>query len=149
MKKKIMAVASSGGHWIQLLRLAPVFEAYEVCFVTTTEGSRSEVEGYEFYSVTNATRKSKLNFLFMIFEWIGIIRKAKPDIIITTGAAPGMVALLVGKLFRKKTIWIDSIANVEELSTSGKIAKRFADLHLTQWRELSHPEGPKYLGSVL
>jgi UDP-N-acetylglucosamine:LPS N-acetylglucosamine transferase len=149
MKKRILAVASSGGHWTQLLRLIPVFEGHEVSFVSTNAGGRQEVEGYDYYKVTNATRKAKFNFVVMFFEWLLIVLKSRPHVIITTGSAPGMVALAVGKLFGKKTIWIDSIANVEQLSSSGKIARRFADLYLTQWESLARPDGPQYMGSVL
>ena len=149
MKKRILAVASSGGHWTQLLRLMPVFEGHEVTFVSTNTGGRQEVEGFDYYCVTNATRKSKINFVVMFFEWLKIVGKTNPHVIVTTGSAPGMMALAVGKLYRKKTVWIDSIANVEQLSSSGKIAKRFADLYLTQWEQLSSPGGPKYMGSVL
>src|SRR5688572_14021606 len=42
-RKKILAVASSGGHWTQLLRLRPAFDGCEVVFVTTQSGSRAEV----------------------------------------------------------------------------------------------------------
>lgn len=148
-RKRILAVASSGGHWIQLLRLLPAFERHQVTFVTTTEGNRADVEGHAFRVVTNATRRSKWKFVVMVFEWIRIMRKDDPQVIVTTGSAPGMVALAVGKLFGKRTVWIDSIANVERLSTSGRLAGRFADLHLTQWEHLSRPGGPEYRGSVL
>lgn len=148
-RKKILAVASSGGHWIQLLRIRPAFGDHEITFVTTTDGSRSDVEGHGFRRVTNATRKSGMNFPVMFAQWVWIILQERPDVIVTTGSAPGMVALAVGKLFRKRTVWIDSIANVERLSTSGRIAGRFADLHLTQWEHLAGPSGPRYMGNVL
>jgi hypothetical protein len=42
----------------------------------------------------------------------------KPNIILTTGAAPGVLAVIVGKLRGPKNIWVDSIANVERLALS-------------------------------
>ena len=56
---------------------------------------------------------------------------------------------MCGKLLGAKTIWVDSIANAQELSLSGKRAGKFADLWLTQWQELSNKNGPQYGGSVL
>jgi hypothetical protein len=50
---------------------------------------------------------------------------------------------------RARTIWIDSIANVERLSSSGAQARRVADVWLTQWEHLARPEGPEYWGAVL
>lgn len=97
----------------------------------------------------NATRKSFWNFFRMFFQIFRILRKIRPDIIITTGSAPALMTLLVGRLFRTKNIWIDSIANVNELSTSGKQARYFADLYLTQWQNLAKRGGPEYKGAVL
>jgi UDP-N-acetylglucosamine:LPS N-acetylglucosamine transferase len=148
-KKKILAVASSGGHWTQLLRLRPAFSDCEVVFASTIIGNADEVEGFDFYRIVNATRKSVWNFFIMFFQVFKIIYAVKPDIIVTTGSAPGLMTLTVGKLFRKKTVWIDSIANVNQLSTSGKKARFVADLYLTQWEDLAKPEGPHYKGSVL
>ena len=148
-KTKVLAIASAGGHWIQLLRLRPAFEESEVVFISTDSGNAVEVEGYIFHHIVNATRKSAWNFFRMFFQLVRIISRVKPDVIVTTGSAPGLMALAVGKLFRKKTVWIDSIANVNQLSGSGQKAKHFADLYLTQWEELSSPDGPQYKGAVL
>ena len=75
--------------------------------------------------------------------------RVRPDAVITTGAAPGYFALRLGRLFGARTIWIDSMANAEELSLSGQKARRHADLWLTQWEHLAKPDGPQFLGSVL
>jgi UDP-N-acetylglucosamine:LPS N-acetylglucosamine transferase len=75
------------------------------------------------------------------------IRKEKPEAIITTGAAPGLVYLLAGKLLGRKTIWIDSIANAEHLSASGRMASRFASRTYTQWENLATGK-IQYAGNV-
>ena len=68
---------------------------------------------------------------------------------ISTGAAPGYFALRMGRWFRARTVWVDSIANVEELSLSGAKVRPYADLYLTQWEHLAVEGGPTYAGSVL
>lgn len=146
---KVLAIASDGGHWVQLLRLRPAFIGLEVVYVSTNIENRQEVEGCEFFEVINANRKMLGNFFTMFLQIFRIIRIVKPHTIITTGAAPGLVALIVGKLFRTKNIWIDSIANVETLSSSGKKARFVADLYLTQWEALQKKEGPLFKGSIL
>ena len=70
-------------------------------------------------------------------------------VVISTGAAPGFFGLAFGKLLGARTIWIDSMANVEELSLSGRQVRRFADLWLTQWPHLARPDGPRYEGGVV
>jgi hypothetical protein len=73
----------------------------------------------------------------------------RPDVVISTGAAPGFLALRLGRLLGARTIWVDSVANGEELSMSGKLAGRYADLWLTQWEHLAHEGGPQFRGNVL
>jgi hypothetical protein len=61
-----------------------------------------------------------------------------------------MIALVLAKLFfRSRTIWIDSIANCEQMSLSGILARRFSDAWLTQWPQLQRAGGPDYWGAVL
>ncbi|MBT7541048.1 MAG: oligosaccharide biosynthesis protein Alg14, partial [Gammaproteobacteria bacterium] len=46
-------------------------------------------------------------------------------------------------------MFIDSIANAEQLSLSGELAVSHADVMLTQWPELSDGSAIQYYGSVL
>jgi hypothetical protein len=78
-----------------------------------------------------------------------VMLRVRPDAVITTGAAPGYFAIRLGRLFGARTVWIDSIANAEEMSLSGQKVRHHADLWLTQWEHLATPDGPQYLGSVL
>ncbi len=148
-KTKILAIASSGGHWIQLMRLVPAFAGSEVIYVSTHSGYKEQVKGSVFHSVSDATRWEKMKLIKMAFEVRRIINTEKPDIIISTGAAPGLMAIIWGRLSGKKTIWIDSIANVDRISMSGRIAKPFASLHLTQWEHLANGISTIFKGTVL
>jgi len=147
--KKVVAVASGGGHWVQLLRIRPAFEGMSVEFISTNAGYASQVDQV-LHVVTDASMWEKLKLIKMFIEVAYIIFKVKPDFVITTGAAPGYAAIMFGKLLGAKTIWIDSVANSETLSSSGKRAKRWADIWLTQWPHLvDEVNGLKTWGSVL
>lgn len=138
LKMKILAIASAGGHWNQLLRLLPAFESHSTTFVSTKENFKTMVPGHQFYSVPNATRWNKLGLISIFFKIFKIVKTTRPDVIITTGAAPGLMAIISGRLLGYKTLWIDSIANVEAVSLSGKIAQLFATRTYTQWPDLSN-----------
>jgi UDP-N-acetylglucosamine:LPS N-acetylglucosamine transferase len=73
----------------------------------------------------------------------------RPEVVVSTGAAPGYFAMRLGKLLGRRTIWIDSIANVEQMSMTGQLVGRYADLWLTQWVHLARPGGPYFMGAVL
>ncbi|MDE5594558.1 MAG: hypothetical protein K2I89_03170 [Muribaculaceae bacterium] len=68
--------------------------------------------------------------------------------VISTGAAPGFAALMAARVCGVKTIWIDSIANVQRLSASGRIARMFVSRIYTQWPALAD-EKVIYAGNVL
>ena len=146
--KRVLAVASSGGHWTQLRRLRPAFAGHDVAYVTTDPGHRAEVGDARFYAVRDANRWNKLTLLISALQIGWVLLKERPDIVISTGAAPGYLAIRGARLLRARTAWIDSIANVEEVSLSGRLASEQADLCLTQWPHLA-AERVTYQGSVL
>lgn len=147
----ILAVASTGGHWIQLRRLGEAFAGHSVAYVTVSEKYRPEAKGAPFYPVIDISRSNQHDVVRLSWQMISILLKERPRVIVTTGAGPGLLAIAIGKMFfGARTIWIDSIANSEKLSHSGRVARRFADIWLTQWPHLaSEEEGPLYRGAVL
>ncbi len=148
--RKVLAIASGGGHWIQLRRLAPVFEGLDVAYVSVLPGYAADVPGHRFYAVQAATRWDRWKLVVLVVQLARILLKERPHVVVTTGSAPGIIALTLAKtLLRAKTIWIDSIANCERMSSSGLQARRVADVWLTQWPELQVKGGPQYWGSVL
>lgn len=145
--KKILLVASAGGHWIQVNRLSQAFDGHHVIYVTTQPDLKKQ--GEIFYRVPDASRWDRLRILLLACKMLCIMLRVRPDIVMTTGALPGFFAVLFGKTLGAKTIWLDSIANSETLSLSGQKAGKYADLWLTQWEHLARPEGPHYHGAVL
>jgi len=150
MTSGILAIASGGGHWIQLRRLQPAFEGLDVTFVSVQPTYAEQVRGHRYYAVRDVTRWDRWGIIVLVAQIMRILIIVRPRVVITTGSAPGMIALTLAKvLFRSKTMWIDSIANCEQMSSSGARASRFADAWLTQWPKVQRPSGPNYWGSVL
>lgn len=134
---------------MQMKRLASAFIGHNLVVVTTHAGYRGELAEERFYTVTDANLRSKFRLMRLAVEVGLIVARERPDVVISTGAAPGYFALRFGKVWRAKTVWVDSIANVDQLSVSGAKVRRYADLWLTQWAHLARPNGPQYVGSVL
>lgn len=145
---KVLAVASKGGHWVELLRLLPAFSGMEMVYISTDPNLAVTVEGSKFYNVPDANRWNKFKLVKIFMIVFKIVYKERPKFVISTGAAPGLMALMAGKMLGIKTIWIDTIASAEKLSLSGRIALKFVDRLYTQWPDLS---GPKiiYAGNIL
>jgi UDP-N-acetylglucosamine:LPS N-acetylglucosamine transferase len=147
-RRRVLAVASSGGHWVQLRRLRPAFEGHDVAYVTTDAGHRTEVGQARFYCVVDANRWDKLALLRSAVKIAWVLLRERPHVVVSTGAAPGYLALRGAKLLGARTVWIDSVANVEELSLSGQMSSSMADLCLTQWPHLAR-DTVAFEGSVL
>jgi UDP-N-acetylglucosamine:LPS N-acetylglucosamine transferase len=148
-KIKILAVASGGGHWVQLKRLYPAFEGLDVTFVSVNAQYSADVKPYRFYTVRNATRYQKVALIVLFLQLLAILIRERPTVVVSTGSAPGIVALRIGKWLGARTVWIDSIANIDQISLSGRLAGPYADLWLTQWPHLALPGGPYYVGQIL
>jgi UDP-N-acetylglucosamine:LPS N-acetylglucosamine transferase len=150
MTGKILAIASGGGHWVQLRRLMPAFDELDVVFASAYADYAADVAPHRFYNFRDANRLLKRNILLLFFQITYILLKERPRIVVTTGALPGLLASILAKsLLRSKVIWIDSIANCEKMSTSGANARRFSDIYLTQWPHLAGEAKAEYWGAVL
>jgi UDP-N-acetylglucosamine:LPS N-acetylglucosamine transferase len=146
--KKILAVATGGGHWNELVLLSAAFREGQVKYVTTIDGL-PQIEGFDdFAIIVDGNKNKKLTTLISVFQLLNIFIKFKPDVVITTGAAAGVVAVFLGKIFRSKTIWVESIANTEQLSLSGNLVKSHVNIMLTQYKHLADGDKLQYQGKI-
>lgn len=149
-RPKVLAISSGGGHWVQLLRLRPAFEGCDVVYATVREGYRADVgTDADFRVIPDGNRWNKIKLLRSALGVVFLLFSVKPDVIVTTGAAPGYFGVRFGKWLGARVVWVDSVANAEELSMSGEQAGSFVDLWLTQWPHLARDGGPQCFGSVL
>tara|TARA_R110002096_G_scaffold434033_1_gene654515 strand:+ start:557 stop:1021 length:465 start_codon:yes stop_codon:yes gene_type:complete len=146
---KVLAVASGGGHWIQMLRLRPAFTDCNVTYVTVNEGSKVDVPNSQFFTVKDGNRDTKLSLIFMAFRILYLVLRVRPHVVISTGAAPGYFACRFGKLVGAKSLFIDSVANAEEMSLSAKLATSHANRVFSQWPSVAKHSGVEFHGSVL
>lgn len=152
--RRILAAASTGGHWEQLMLLAPAFEGGAVTFACTDPRQAEGRDLPGFVALSDYNQNQPLRLLRGLGETFRIVRRLRPDVVISTGAAPGLLCLLWGRVFGARTIWIDSIANSERLSLSGRLARKFCHVTLTQWEHLADGDGtpgqgPAFWGSVI
>jgi UDP-N-acetylglucosamine:LPS N-acetylglucosamine transferase len=144
----VLAISAGGGHWEQLLLLRDGLARCDVTYAVTIR-ALAEREGLEAVEVPDFNAHRPIATMLGILRIAAFVLRLRPDAVISTGAAPGAVALVVGKLIGARTVWVDSVANAERLSLSGRLCGRFADLWLTQWEHLATADGPAYCGSVL
>lgn len=143
--KKICLVSSSGGHLEQLRQLRTIIESYDSFFVVPKSKTTSAIK-HKKYLISDLNRKSKIMYIIgifkMFYEAFRIMRKERPDVIISTGAGAAIPMCVIGKIFGKKLIYIESFARIDTPNKTGKFLYHFADLFIIQWEEL-RPYYPK------
>ena len=150
-KPKVLAIASPGGHWIQLNKICnPLDDRFEMVYVTPgAQYATKSKDSRKVLTITDASADSKHKLIPLAFQLLFIFIKERPTAIISTGAAPGAIAFLLARVLPIKTIWVDSIANVSQLSRSGRMVQKHADKVITQWQTLSDDKDIIFRGSIL
>lgn len=146
---RVLAAASGGGHWEQLMLLRPTLAQYDVRFATTEPAVALQHGVTNAESLPDCNQNMPLQSALCALAALRIVLKHRPQVILSTGAAPGFFCILAGRLIGARTLWIDSVANGEELSMCGKLSRRFAHECWTQWEHLAAGGNPRYFGAVL
>lgn len=142
-QKKVLFVASMGGHMSELLCLKPLYDDYDSYLVTekteTTLPLKDTFKDRIFY-LSYGTKAFLFKYLF-IFAWnciksFYLFWKIKPKVIITTGAHTAVPLCFIGKLFRRKVIFIETFANSSKKTLAGKLVYPIADLFVVQWESM-------------
>lgn len=150
MKEKICLIASSGGHFEQVLMLKKLETEFEIYLVTEkTPYNGTETSAYFLRQVNRKEKLFIVNMIIVFFQSLKIFFKEKPDVIISTGALSVIPTFLIGKLWNKKLIFIESFAKTSSPTLTGKFLYKFVDIFIVQWKELLdfYPNA-YYLGSI-
>lgn len=148
---KICIVASAGGHLSQLLLLQPTWEGHEVVCVSTGMMVKEKLEAIgKTYIVGECNRQHPIKTFQVMVKCLRIILRERPKVVISSGAAAGFLICFWAKLFGAKIIWMDSVANTQKLSMSGRMVRFFADLILSQWPNVAGRYNKvEYAGEVI
>lgn len=148
-RPKLLACGSGGGHWIQLLRMRAGFDRHDVHYVSTFANYAEMVAPAPLYTVPDASRADPWKFVPVFARALWIMARVRPRAVVTTGSMPMLAFLILGRLTGARTLWIDSIANAERLSSSGRLARRLAHQVVSQWPDVAAREGVECWGAVL
>lgn len=157
---KICLECAEGGHLDELLSIISAFNENTLFFITTLAPSTEYLEqDYKVYYVRKQynTRTKVAVYLrefFLMFKLLisilQILIKEKPDLIVSTGGGSTIPLFFLGKVFRIKMVFIESMARVNEPSLTGRIVYPLSDVFLVQWESmLKFYKNGKYWGRVL
>ncbi len=150
-KLRICLVASAGGRLTELLKLADSWQQHEAIYISTAQAIANKLrQRGKTYVVGECNRQYPLRVIKTLCQCTKIIVREHPDVVISTGAAPGVLMCLLRKLLAAKVVWIDSITNVKWVSLSGRMVRYITDLFLVQWPDLVEQyKNVEYVGAVI
>jgi hypothetical protein len=137
-----------------MLRIRRAFRDCDVTWVTTLAPLARDLPGERVLIVPEVSRWDRIRLVWCAIRLTFIVLSVWPDAAVSTGAAPGFLALRIAHILGIRTLWLDSVANADELSLSGRKALSFADCVLTQWPALAEADShggrrPNFAGSVV
>ena len=146
---RILAVASGGGHWIQLLRLRPAFDGASVHYATVDASAAQIVAPARVHLYPDANKDTKLRLAWAALRLLIIVVKVRPDVVVSTGAAGGYFAIRFARMLGARSVFIDSIANARQLSVTAQMCQGVADHVVSQWPDVARQNDVEFWGTVL
>lgn len=156
LKKRVIFISSTGGHFSELMMLKPIFDEYDYHLVTEkTMSNISLKEEYKkrIHYLIYGTRVNRVKYFFKTtlntIKSLALFIKIRPHAIVTTGTHTAMPMCIIGKILGAKIVFIETYANVYTPTGSGKYIYKFADEFIVQWEELLkvYPKAT-YLGGI-
>ncbi len=144
--KKVLFIASTGGHLDELMQLKSMFNDYDYHLIT--EKTKSTLSLKDIYPkrvnyLVYGTYTTFLNriiypfkLIYNTFKSLVLYIKIRPKYIVTTGTHTSGPMCLIGHIFGSKVIYIETFANSSTKSKTGRLVYKFADFFVIQWESL-------------
>ncbi len=144
MAKKVLFIASTGGHLSELLQLQPLIDKYDSYVITektkSTLGLKEKFAGkisFLVYGTKDYPFAYIFKFVWNIIKSFFLYIKIRPKVIVTTGTHTAVPICFFGKLFGSKIVFIETFANSETKTLSGRLVHPIADLFIVQWEKMT------------
>lgn len=138
-RAKVCIPTSSGGHLTHMRMLMPVLDKVRDRFWVTfdKEDANTALADERVYHCYFPTNRNVKNTARNALLAVRVLRRERPDLIVSSGAAIAVPFFLVGKLMGAKTVYIEVFDRVDAPTLTGKLVRRFTDLFIVQWPEMT------------
>jgi len=146
----ILLVCDQGGHFSEMMALRPAWEPFSRAWITVDDvGSRSALRGERVVYAHAPTRRSVKNLARNgVLAW-RLVRRLRPKVVLSTGAALAVPFAWVGYLSGARVVHVECSGRIG-ISLSGRLVCRVAWRTYVQWPELAHRvRRGRYAGNLL
>jgi beta-1,4-N-acetylglucosaminyltransferase len=145
-----MLVCNHGGHFMQMLALETAWKDLEHTWITLRAPDTEALLHDERAVFAHApTERSITNLLRNLWLAIRVMRRNRPDVLLSTGGGVAVPVFIVGKLLGARLIYVESLTRCDEPSLSGKLVYPLADRFFVQWPDAATRPRMEYVGGLL
>jgi beta-1,4-N-acetylglucosaminyltransferase len=148
---KLLLVCSSGGHLLLLHQLRPWWEKHDRSWVTFDKtDARSLLDGERLDWAHHPTQRNIPNLLRNLRLAWRVLRRERPDVLVSTGAGVAFPFFVLAKPLGIKTVYVEAYERMDRASLTGRLCYPICDLMVLQWEEQRrfYPRG-ELVGALL
>ena len=149
--RRLLLVGSSGGHLAQLLALKPWWESRERTWVTfATEDAKSRLRDERVVWAHFPTTRNLPNLIRNFFLAIAVLRRHRPDVVVSTGAGVAVPFFLLARVLRIHTVYLEVYDRLDTRTLTGRLCRPLSSLFCVQWEEQARLyKGSHVVGTLL
>jgi UDP-N-acetylglucosamine:LPS N-acetylglucosamine transferase len=149
-KPKVLLVCSPGGHLAQMLCLEESWRNLDRAWVTLESLDSDHLLEHERVVIANGPTNRSVRALLanLRLAW-QVVRRERPDAILSTGAALAVPFFVVGKLCGAKLVFVESLTRTKKLSLTGRLVYPLADVCFVQWPDAARRAKTRFAGNLL
>jgi UDP-N-acetylglucosamine:LPS N-acetylglucosamine transferase len=149
-KPRVMLVCNPGGHLMQMLALKSAWEDLPHIWVTLRSAdTEALLPGERTIFVHGPTERSIKNTLRNLWLSVAVMRRHRPDVLLSTGGGVTVPLFIIGKLIGARLVYVESLTRVNAPSLSGRLVYPLADRFFVQWPETATRRRMEFVGGLL
>lgn len=95
------------------------------------------------------TSRNIKNMFRNLWLAIGVIRRHRPDVLLSTGGGVTAPLFVVGKLAGARLIYVESLTRVDGPSLTGRLVYPLVNRYFVQWPEAATRPRMEFVGNLL
>lgn len=149
-ERSVLLVCSPGGHLLQLRALTPAYDDFRRSWVTLPGADVDHLlAGEDVVLAHGPTNRSPVRALRNLLVAWREVRRRRPDVILSTGAALALPFFLIGRLHGRRCVYVESLTRTSSLSLTGRMVLPLASAFFVQWPGATTRAKARFCGSIL
>ncbi len=130
----ILFVASTGGHLAQLVSLRDWWSQHPRHWVTFDKpDARSALVGEDVTWAFHPTTRNIPNALRNAALAVRVLRRLRPDVVVSTGAGVSLPFFVVARVLRIRTVYLEVYDRISSRTLTGRLSYPISDAFCVQW----------------